>query len=212
MKKLSFLPAIFALAFIGAASAANITLYYSPTCPHCHNAREFIGTTLVYEYPSLEVEAVNVMEQENLPAFQAALSKCKFESGGVPVLVIGDECMQGYAHVMDDEIRKHAEVGMSDSEKNAAAQIRKEMEADAQKFRDAHTDRANVITERDATAQKKNRIRQHSHLFLCHLNRAGFGTGFCLDSQRQKEKITRPVLTGMTKSLLNISHLGDQYV
>jgi glutaredoxin len=144
------------MAFASGATAADITLYYSPTCPHCHHAREFISGALVYEYPSLKVEAVNVMEQENLPAFQAALEKCKYESGGVPVMVIGDECMQGYAEVLNDDMRKYVEAGMSDDEKNSAAQIRKEMETDAQKVRDAHKDRADAITERSAAVQKKS--------------------------------------------------------
>ena len=90
MKKLSFLSAVLGLTFAGAASAADITIYYSPSCPHCHHAREFISNTLVYEYPELKVTAVNVMDQANLPVFQEALKKCEFESGGVPVMVIGD--------------------------------------------------------------------------------------------------------------------------
>ena len=62
MKKLSFLSAVLGLTFVGAASAADITIYYSPSCPHCHHARDFISNTLVYEYPELKVTAVNVME------------------------------------------------------------------------------------------------------------------------------------------------------
>ena len=54
MKKLSILSAIFGLAFVGAASAANITIFHSPHCPHCHHAREFISSTLIYEYPELK--------------------------------------------------------------------------------------------------------------------------------------------------------------
>ena len=52
MKKLSALIAMCGLAFVGAASAADITVYYSPTCPHCHHARDFIAQNLVYEYPT----------------------------------------------------------------------------------------------------------------------------------------------------------------
>ncbi len=180
MKKLSFLSAIFTMAIFGGASAANITLYYSPSCPHCHHAREFIDSTLVYEYPSLEVEAVNVMEQENLPSFQAMLEKCKFDSGGVPVLVIGDECVQGYAPVLDDEIRKHVEVGMSDSEKNGATQIREEMKTDAQKVRDAHPERANVVAERAASVQKKTEAGSSSIYFYGILIVLVLGLGFVL--------------------------------
>ena len=72
MKKTSFLSAILGLSFIGAASAADITVYYSPSCPHCHHARGFISSTLVYEYPELKVTEVNVMDQANMEKFQAA--------------------------------------------------------------------------------------------------------------------------------------------
>ena len=67
MKKLSIVSAVMGLAFVGAASAADITVYYSPTCPHCHHARDFISNNLVYEYPMIKVTEVNVMDQANLP-------------------------------------------------------------------------------------------------------------------------------------------------
>ena len=46
MKTLSIISAACGIAFMGAASAANITIYYSPTCPHCHHARDFINNNL----------------------------------------------------------------------------------------------------------------------------------------------------------------------
>ncbi|MDR0727050.1 MAG: hypothetical protein LBF37_03220 [Rickettsiales bacterium] len=187
MKK-SFLSAILAMAIFGTASAADVTLYYSPTCPHCHHAREFISSTLVYEYPSVKVEAVNVMEPENLPAFQAALEKCKYESGGVPLIIIGDECMQGYAEVLNNDMRKHVEVGMSDSEKNAAVEIRKEMTTDAQKVRDAHPERATAVAERGAVAQKRTEAGNSSIYFYAILIVLVLGLGFVLLRGNKKKK------------------------
>ena len=55
MKKLSIFSALIGLFFCGAASAADITLYYSPFCPHCHHARDFFVNRIVYEYPKLRV-------------------------------------------------------------------------------------------------------------------------------------------------------------
>ena len=150
MKKLSLLSAIMGLTFAGAASAADITVYYSPSCPHCHHAREFISNTLVYEYPELKVTAVNVMDEANLPMFREALEKCKFESGGVPVLVIGDKCEQGYADFMQDTLRGHIEADMSDEQKSVAAENKKALAEDAEKFKSEHSDRANVIVEYSA--------------------------------------------------------------
>lgn len=147
MKKLSILSAIFGLSFIGAASAANITIYHSPHCPHCHHAREFISNTLIYEYPELTVTEVNVMEPANQEQFQAALKKCEFESGGVPVLVIGDKCEQGYADFMQDALRQHIEADLTDEQKAAAAENKKAMAADAEKFKSEHADRVKAISE-----------------------------------------------------------------
>ena len=151
MKKLSFLSAIMGLTFAGVASAADITIYYSPSCPHCHHAREFISNTLVYEYPELKVTAVNVMDQANLPAFQDALKKCEFDNGGVPVMVIGDKCEQGYADLMQDTMREYSEVDLSDEQKAVAAENKAAMAADAEKFKSEHADRANAVVEYTAT-------------------------------------------------------------
>ena len=70
MKKTSVISAMMGLAFIGSASAADITVYYSPTCPHCHHARDFISSALVYEYPTIKVTEVNVMDEKNMPKFK----------------------------------------------------------------------------------------------------------------------------------------------
>lgn len=158
MKKILFLSALIGMVFIGAASAANITVYYSPSCPHCHHAREFIEGTLVYEYPTITVTNVNVMDQTNLPAFQDALTKCKYESGGVPVIVIGDKCMQGYADFMQDELRTAVEVDLSAADKQAAAENKAALAANADEFKAAHADRAGAVSEHSAAvadAQKK---------------------------------------------------------
>lgn len=81
------------------AANAGTTIYYSPTCPHCHNALSF------FESENIPVEKINVTEAQNQDAFRAALAKCEYESGGVPVIVIGEKCWQGYAEFMNDELR-----------------------------------------------------------------------------------------------------------
>ena len=165
MKKLSIVSAVMGLAFVGAASAADITVYYSPTCPHCHHARDFISNNLVYEYPMIKVTEVNVMDQANLPKFQETLKKCEYESGGVPVLTIGEKCFQGYADFMQTELREAVEADLSDDDKAAASENNKAMEADAEKFKSENADRKNAISEyvanadasvEEATAEKKN--------------------------------------------------------
>lgn len=181
MKKTSILSATMGLAFMGAASAADITIYYSPTCPHCHHAREFISETLVYEYPALKVTQVNVMDEQNLSAFQTALEKCKYESGGVPVMVIGEKCFQGYADFMQQELRDAIEADMSDDDKQTAAANKAEMEKDAAGFKTANADRANAVSEYDATVaaeQAKDAASGSSWVFWAVLIALVAGLGF----------------------------------
>ncbi|MBQ2017652.1 MAG: hypothetical protein II208_03975, partial [Alphaproteobacteria bacterium] len=169
---ISILSAIFGLAFAGAASAANITIYHSPHCPHCHHAREFISSTLIYEYPELQVTEVNVMEPANQEKFQEAWKKCEFESGGVPVLVIGDKCEQGYADFMQDTLRQHIEIDLSDEQKAVAAENKKALAEDAEKFKSEHADRVSAISEyavapvaneQQPVAQTEKKTNQHGN-------------------------------------------------
>ena len=148
MKKATLFGALAGAMFIGNAMAADITIYYSPTCPHCHHAREFISQNLIYEYPNLNVTTVNVMDAANRDEFMATLKKCEYESGGVPVMVVGEKCFQGYGDSMGDSIRAAIEVDMDDAAKGVAADNKKAMESDAAAFRDAHADRVSAIVER----------------------------------------------------------------
>ena len=152
MKKLSIVSAICGLALAGPVYAANITIYYSPTCPHCHHAREFISNSLIYEYPNLTVSEVNVMESANYPMFQDALKKCEYESGGVPVMVVGDKCFQGYADFMQKDLREAIEDDLSDADKETAAANKKAIEENADKFKQEHADRASAISEYTAAS------------------------------------------------------------
>lgn len=181
MKKTSILSAVMGLAFIGSASAADITVYYSPSCPHCHHARDFISNALIYEYPTIKVTEVNVMDEKNLPMFQETLTKCEYESGGVPVLVIGEKCFQGYADFMQDDLRGAVEADMSDKEKQAAAENKAEMAKDAEGFKAANAERVNAIAEYDAAAaQSKNSDGNSTIWFWALLIALVAGLGFVL--------------------------------
>ncbi|MBR2412045.1 MAG: hypothetical protein IKB10_00040 [Alphaproteobacteria bacterium] len=156
MKKTVLLSAVSGLTFIGAASAADITLYYSPRCPHCHHARDFIANTLVYEYPELKVKAVNITDQGNHEEFLEVVEKCELPSGGVPVMVIGDKCEQGYADFTQDDIRALVEADLTEEQLAVVAANKEALAADAEKFKAEHADRANAIVEYsvNAIAQK----------------------------------------------------------
>lgn len=144
-------------AFVGGANAADITIFYSPTCPHCHHARGFIEQTLIYEYEDLNVSTVNVMDADNRQMFMNALKKCNYERGGVPVMVIGDKCFQGYSDSMQSELRKAVEIDLTDEQKESATQNRAEMEKDKDAFVSLHSDRKNAVSETDAKKKITNK-------------------------------------------------------
>lgn len=150
MKKLALLSAFVCFGFCANAMAADIMLYYSPTCPHCHHARAFISDTLVYEYPDIQVTAVNVMEEQNLDMFRDALAKCEYESGGVPVLVIGDKCFQGYADFMQDDLRHAVEADMTDAQKQTAVDNKKALADNPEQFKSEHSSRSDAVSEHGA--------------------------------------------------------------
>jgi len=152
MKKILF--ALIGCACISNVNAADITIYYSPTCPHCHHARDFINSSLIYEYDNLKVTQVNIMEMDNRQAFLDALFKCGYQNGGVPVLVIGEKCFQGYGDSMQNDLRAAVEVGLTDAQKSAAAANKEAMAKDKDAFVSAHADRKNAVVE--YSASKKN--------------------------------------------------------
>lgn len=154
MKKLSTLFAVFGFLFMGAANAADITLYYSPSCPHCHHARDFFTSRIVYEYPDLRIVQINVANRANLPKFQEVLKKCEYDSGGVPVIVVGDKCFQGYADFMQQELRDAVEVDMSDTQKKTAAENRKALDDNADEFKKAHQTHQATVTEYSAETEQ----------------------------------------------------------
>ena len=140
------------------ANAADITIFYSPTCPHCHHARDFIENTLIYEYNDLKVLTVNVMEMDNRQAFVDALYKCEYKSGGVPVLVIGEKCFQGYSDKMQSDLRA--------AEKKSAATNRAEMEKDKEAFVKSHSDRKNAVSEKDIKKKITDKSGETSNIIL----------------------------------------------
>jgi len=191
MKTLSILSAMCGVAFMSAASAADITIYYSPTCPHCHHAREFISSTLIYEYPQLKVTEVNVFEEANRPAFEDALKKCEYESGGVPVMVVGEKCFQGYADFMAQEVRDAVEADLDDAAKAIAAENKAALEKDADAFRSEHADRKDAISEYvvNAEPQKKTDVQGGSTIwFYAFLIALVAALGFVLVGKGNKKK------------------------
>ncbi len=114
MKTLKFASAIFGCLVMANANAANIKIFHSPTCPHCHHARGFIESTLIYEYDNLKVTEVNVANEDNRSEFFDALKKCNYKTGGVPVIVIHSQrnLIAGVIVVVERIVRNRVRIGI----------------------------------------------------------------------------------------------------
>ena len=166
MKLSKVLFTVFCGAFLCGANAADVTIYYSPTCPHCHHARDFVENTLVYEYETLKVSEVNVMNADNRQDFFDTLKKCGYERGGVPVLVVGEKCFQGYSDASQSDLRAAVEVDLTEEQKKAASENKAEMEKNKEAFVAAHAERKNAVSEKDTKKKITNKTNNSSDIVL----------------------------------------------
>jgi uncharacterized membrane protein len=89
---------------ISAQSAVvEVALFYSPTCPHCHDIIDNYLPPLQERYgDALRIYYINVQEQSGSALFYDACSALKVpdeQCGGVPFMVIGDQYMIGSADI-----------------------------------------------------------------------------------------------------------------
>lgn len=146
----SILSILSGLCFVGMANAADMTIYYSPTCPHCHHVQEYTKNNFIYEYPTMKVTTVDVTVPENRSLFIEVLKSCDFSSGGVPVIKIGEKCFQGFGESMADDLRAAIETDLSDDAKKSAESIRKNIAADGAKYRNEHPKNIENVSEYSA--------------------------------------------------------------
>ncbi|MDR1696786.1 MAG: LPXTG cell wall anchor domain-containing protein [Rickettsiales bacterium] len=89
-----------------ALGATEMTIWYSPTCPHCHDAREFARDVLVPEFgENLTIIETNASAPENGEQFMRTVRDCKMEGGFVPLIVVGEKCFQGFSDSIGNEIK-----------------------------------------------------------------------------------------------------------
>jgi uncharacterized membrane protein len=91
-----------ALAFLGAAvvqaapAVVRAVLFYSPTCPHCHQVITEDLPPLLEKYgPQLNIIGIDVTQPDGQVLFQAAVDQFKLEHVGVPTLVVDDVVLIG---------------------------------------------------------------------------------------------------------------------
>jgi glutaredoxin len=145
MKTSKIASILFGCVAMANANAADIKIFHSPSCPHCRHAREFIENTLIYEYNDLKVTEINVMSSDNRQEFVDAIYKCGYKSGGVPVIIVGEKCFQGYADSMQDTLRAAVEVDLNDEQKQSAKDNKAKMAENKDEFVAAHADRKQTL-------------------------------------------------------------------
>ncbi len=192
--KTTFLSIIAGLGFVGMANAADMTIYYSPTCPHCHHAKDFTNNNFIYEYPTMKVTLIDVTNPDHRNLFADVLRGCDFSSGGVPVIKIGEKCFQGFGEGMADEMRAAIEVDMPDAAKKSAADVKKAIAADGDKYRDEHPTPVASVTEyiaetpaADDTEKKTNASDNKIATWTLGIL-AFLVLGFCVTIARKKSK------------------------
>jgi len=79
--------------------ARTILVFYSSTCPHCHNLMQWMSE-IEDRFPDLEIhnlEVVNSGDQARRDYFQQVMSLYETEPRGVPRTVIGDKVFVGFS-------------------------------------------------------------------------------------------------------------------
>jgi thiol-disulfide isomerase/thioredoxin len=71
-------------------------LFYSPTCPHCHQVMDGDLPPLEKKYgKQLQILKVDTSTPEGQELFHAALAHFQIDSAGVPLMVVGDIVLRG---------------------------------------------------------------------------------------------------------------------
>lgn len=74
----------------------NAYLFYSNTCPHCHEEQKFLNT-IKNKYKNLVIHELEISEnRENLQAFVDVGNELGIRTGAVPFFIIGKENIVGY--------------------------------------------------------------------------------------------------------------------
>lgn len=189
--KTKILYALMGLFFVCGAHAADMTIYYSPTCPHCHHARDYASNNFIYEYPTMNITMIDVTVPEHRALFIDVIKTCDFSSGGVPVIKIGDKCFQGFAESMADDMRAAIEIDMDDAAKKSAADVKRAISENGDAYRDEHPTPVATITEYTATgdenAEKKTTASDSKWASWVLIILALVVLGFCVSVAKSKK-------------------------
>ena len=105
MKKFLFAISLFFLCAIGVnAKEVTIHLFYSNTCPHCKDEKDFLNEYL-QEHDDVKLELYEVTESEsNSNLLNLVKKSLSCENNYVPYTVIGETGLTGYSDARKEEI------------------------------------------------------------------------------------------------------------
>ena len=82
---------------VGGENKAEIILFYSPTCPHCHHALEFLDKEIVPKYPDLTITKYNASTKVGANYYFHYAKKLGMDNAGaVPLAIFGDKYELGF--------------------------------------------------------------------------------------------------------------------
>ena len=73
----------------------EMILFYSPSCPHCHDAIAFLDK-ISPKYPDLTITKHNVATKTGVNYYMYYKNKLNIPGNGVPVAVFGDKYELGF--------------------------------------------------------------------------------------------------------------------
>lgn len=80
---------------IKAEKEITVHLFYSQTCPHCKNEKEFLGK-LIKKKSNLKIELYEINEEENLILYNKLRQLFDIEKPSIPLTIIGTVHYIGY--------------------------------------------------------------------------------------------------------------------
>src|SRR5262249_34587679 len=93
---------------------------------------------------------------ENRGAFERALKKCKLDSYGIPLVVIGEKCFQGFGKgTSEKEFRDALNLGLGASEQEIVAQAAAALAANPEQVRKENAERIARARAENITVEKQ---------------------------------------------------------
>jgi len=98
----------------------EMVLFYSPTCPHCHHAMEFLDKEVSSKYKNLAITKYNTSTKVGANYYFHYAKKLGIDNAGaVPLAVFGDKYELGFgsAETTGKKYIEHIEEMLKPSEK-----------------------------------------------------------------------------------------------